>query len=50
MTDKKHIAQDGWQPVTKGYQPQPSQPPKPAAGYQPTTSESKPVTPPPKKP
>jgi hypothetical protein len=49
MSDKKHIVQHGWQPEKRGYQPQPSN--KPQSGYQPTTSESKPVPqPPPKKP
>jgi hypothetical protein len=48
MSDKKHIGQDGLQPEKRGYQPQPSS--NPQTGYQPTTSESKPVPPPPKKP
>jgi len=39
-------------PVEKGWQPKPQVPnrPEPAGGYQPTTSEDKPVQPPPKKP
>jgi len=41
------------QGLKKGWQPQPQKPSgdgKPTGGYQPTTSEQKPVKPPPKKP
>ncbi len=54
MTDQKKI-NEGYQPLTKGYQPAQQQKPLPAGdrfqgGYQPTTNEVKPVQPPPKKP
>ena len=52
MTERKGT-KDGYQPVTKGYQPAPQKPAgtsKVQGGYQPTTSEAKPVQPPPKKP
>ncbi len=54
MTDKKRI-DEGYQPLQKGYQPKPKPKPAPArdkvlGGYQPTTSEAKPIKPPPKKP
>ena len=52
MTDKKRI-DEGYQPLQKGYQPSPKPVPagdKVQGGYQPTTSEAKPVKPPPKKP
>lgn len=52
MTDKKPIANDGYQPLKKGYQPKPAKAPighEERGGYQPTTSQAKPK-PPPKKP
>ncbi len=53
MTDKKPMANDGYQPLKKGYQPKPENGPKgheERGGYQPPTSQAKSVKPPPKKP
>ena len=53
MTNKNGT-RDGYRPANEGYQPRPE--PKPQTGrdirggYQPTTSQAKPVKPPPKKP
>lgn len=49
MSNNKHRANDGHQPLQKGYQPSPG---KVTGGHQPTTSEQKPSIPqpPPKKP
>ncbi len=52
MTERK-VINEGYQPINKGYQPTPQKPPsggKVQGGYQPPTSEAKPVQPPPKKP
>ena len=51
---EKGKTRDGYTPLREGYQPKPVSKPQTGTdvrgGYQPTTSEAKPVKPPPKKP